>query len=252
MRKLFLVLYVLTAVSLAPIWAQNQFERKEGTHILAKERVYSDGEILSLPDFSFSSHIRDNIVGHDTEFLTEITWDMPPLPASYTDPKSLIDLFINVESLEGIEYWSGGRDRMHPYIKKSYRVESNGSRSALPPIKWPQDAQSVRFIHYQKDTSFGSNWYDMTLRAAPDAILMETVNLSDLTAYFQKTQDAGGVLMQMAVIPKTDRTIMYCAVAFKEFPPIGWGQSAVSGSFNHRISAIQAWFADTIFGPEER
>ena len=141
---------------------------------------------------------------------------------------------------------------MAPYIKKSYRVDENGSRSAMPSLKWPSGKDTIRFTQFQRDTSFGTNWYDITVHLGTDSVLMETLNLTDLQAFTKKTQNAGGVLMQLAVIPETDRTIMYSAVAFKEFPPIGWGRSAVSGSFNHRISAIQSWFANTIYGPEEQ
>ena len=252
--KVKLGFFILLCLVIPVLWAsaQETYEIKEGAHLTAKERVYSDGEIQLLPNFEFSDQIREKILAHDTGYLTEILWEMPPLPADISNPDRLMELLINVESLEGLEYWSGGRDRMAPYIKKSRRVESSGSKNALPPLEWSGDSDSISFVQMQKDTAFGTNWYDVSLYRGDNTVLMETLNLTDLRAYTRKTQDAGGVLLQMAVIPEEDRTLMYTAVAFKVFPPIGWGRSAVSGSFNHRVSAIQAWFATAVFGPEER
>ena len=252
MRKKAFIAFLILAFFVGSIGFadENGRERKEGTHFTDKAREYSEGEITLLPDFSFSNAIRENITAHGTAFLVEFLFTLPALPDEYASLDAVADLLLDIETLEGIEYWSGGRDRMYPYIRKSCRVESIGSKDPLPVPEPMTPGGPVDFIQYQKDSSFGSNWYDVSVESGEDAILMKTVNLTELKAFTKKTADAGGVLLQMAVIPREEDALMYCAVAMKEFPPIGWSQGGVAGSFNNRISALEAWFADRVYGLE--
>lgn len=245
LKQFFLMVMVL--IIPLTIFADTGIERKQGTHFTNKIRDYSEGEIQLIPEFSLTETIRNNIINHGTQFLVEFVFELPVLPPDAASLQSLAELLIDIGSLEGIKYWSGGRGRMYPYIKKSYRVEESGSRSSLPLPTITEDTNSVEFIQFQRDTSFGTNWYKVNLEIGSDAVLMNTLNLTELKAFTKKTSDAEGVLLQMAIIPYDDKTIMYCAVALREFPPIGWSQGGVAGSFNHRVSALEAWFADRVF-----
>ena len=91
-KPIVLCLLLFIAV-LTTLFGTEQFELKEGTHLIGKERVYSDGDIQSLPEFSFSTDIRNRIVAHNTEYLTEITWVMPPLPDDYRNLENLASCF---------------------------------------------------------------------------------------------------------------------------------------------------------------
>lgn len=249
-KSIIFVVFLAALITISVSAADSDRERKEGTHFTNKVREYSEGDIVLLPEFSLSEKIRLNIESHETTFLVEFLFTLPSLPDEYNTLDSIAALLLDVDSLEGIEYWSGGRGRMHPYIKKSYRVEALGSKTALPPANPAAMGRTVDFIQYQKDTSFGSNWYSASVMRSEDAILMTTVNLTELKSFTKKTSDAGGVLMQIAVIPGSSDVQMYIAMALKEFPPIGWSQGGVAGSFNHRISALEAWFADKVYGVE--
>ncbi|GEM_PF-4730995 len=243
----FTVLFIIFSTL---IFADNGIERKEGTHLTDKHRTYSEGDIQLLPEFSLTETVRNNIINHDTDFLVEFVFKLPVLPPEMISLQTLSSLLLDIETLEGIEYWSGARGRMHPYIKKSYRVEEKGNRIALPSLTLSESTSSAEFIQFQRDTSFGSNWYQVNLEITSDSILFKTINLTDLKAFTKKTADKEGILLQMVIIPGEDETTMYCAVALKEFPSIGWTQGGIAGSFNHRISALEAWFADRAFGKE--
>ena len=229
---------------------EDDTERKEGTHYIDKIREHGEGDIVLLPDFSFSDDIRLSIESHKTTYLVEWLYTLPALPPGFATLDTLAALMLDVDSLEGIEYWSGGRGRMYPYIKKSYRVESPDSRNSLPPLNPAPAGTAAEFIQYQKDTSFGANWYEVSVEVGTDAVLMTTVNLTELKAFTKKTADAGGVLLQMSLIPREEDALLYCAVAMKEFPPLGWSPRGIAGSFDNRISALEAWFADRIYGME--
>ena len=249
-RKRIIFFTALVLIFTSVLSAGNGIDRKEGTHLTDKYREYSNGEIQLMPESTLSETVRQNIVNHGTQFLIEIVYVLPVLPIEMTSLQTLAALLLDIRSLEGIEYWSGGRGRMYPYIKKSYRVEENRSRTPLPSPGLDNGERTVEFIQFQKDTSFGANWYQVNLEIGSDSILLKTLNLTDLKAFTKKTADSEGVLLQIMIVPGDDETLMYCAVSLKEFPPIGWSQGGIAGSFNHRVSALEAWFADRVFGKE--
>lgn len=249
--KRLLFIAISFAVILSSLHSQEMSPRKEGTHFLEKDRVYSEDEFQLIPEFGFSDRIRSDILEHGTVFLVEFLYRLPELPPEIQTTREIANLILDVETLEGIEYWSGWRKRMHPYIRKSYRVENLGSKKPLPPLVLTGEDESASFIQYQKDTTFGNGWYRIDVEQSDDSVLMTTLNLTELKALTKKTAEAGGVLVQMAVIPHNDHVVLYCVVGLSKFPDVGWSQGGIAGSFNHRISALEAWFADRVYGRED-
>ena len=189
-NKIFLIITVaITFLFPIFLFAEDEGkERKEGSHFTEKVRDYSEGDITLLPGFSFSDKIRRNIESHETTFLVEFLFTLPVLPAEYETLDSIAEILLDIESLDGIEYWSGGRGKMYPYIKKSCRVEALGSKEALPPLPPPAMGTVANFVQYQKDTSFGANWYMVGVEKSEDAILMTTVNLTELKSLYKKNR----------------------------------------------------------------
>jgi hypothetical protein len=167
-----------------------------------------------------------------------------PQPADpKAELKSLYGTLLSISSLEGIQYYSASRKKMRTFYEQSYRIDGPDTKKRLadaspPPGSLPPTAT---FYAFQKDLTFGSNIYEWNFTAFPEALLLETINLTGLTYIGIPVIPAKGLKARLLII-QTDEAILFYVVNAADAPSIGIVRDKVQDSIGNRAEALYKWF----------
>ncbi len=169
-----------------------------------------------------------------------------PKPADPSaELRALYATFLSISSLEGIEYYSASRKKMRTFYAESYRIDSLESRLRLPdplppPGLLPPQAQ---YFAYQKDLTFGANIYQCVYRAFPDAVILESINLTGLSYYGIPVMGPKGLRIRLMVI-QAEEAIVFYAVSSADVPSMAIIRDKVEESIGNRTAALYKWFEE--------
>lgn len=249
MWKLLSGIVLVSILSTASLFAERPPEW-EGWHYLSKEKNTTKGTTLSLlPGFEGREEVIQSVIKNDPELSLEMLYEMP-LPDTWGEEMFLF-LFNHLNSfssMEGIEYYSANKDRMTLYLEECFLVEKKGKKTALDNPVYSKLPDEINYIIYQKDTTFGSNWYSVTTKVSKDAIWLSMTNISSMKYFFIPIMRKGDIRIDIILIPDGDTLKLYTLSQLKKAVSKVFGKKIyLPGVFDHRVSAIQGWFAHQIY-----
>ena len=247
--KMLITVFLLMLLSNDSAFSEKPPEG-EGRHFLTKEKILIDGTDLTLlPDFNGKDDFLRELRASDPEKCLEMLFTMP-LPD--VERKDLFLFLFNkinqLSSMSGLYYYSHNAGGMTLYLEDCYLVEKKGSRKPLPNLNYNTLPREDSFVIYQKDTSFGSNWYQVKTRVTDEVIILSMTNINTMRYFLFPIMGEGGIKIDLIIIPEEKALKLYALsqmeVTFRE---ILGKKIYLPGVFDHRMSAIQAWFAGQIY-----
>ncbi len=205
-------------------------------------------DVVLLPHFSASEAYRKELQAFEPSGVVELLCTMPLAKTGEKDMRLyLLQALSRISSLEGLEYYSGSRGRMHTYLEKAYAVETRrGSRKKQDPVFHSLPEKEDSFHVFQKDTTFGKAWYKVSYRVLEDGILLSMVNTSVIRYKIFPVMREGNLRIDLLALPGKDSLLFYGTAAFRLGYTFGMDIN-LSDSFDHRMSALQNWFARQIY-----
>ncbi len=243
---------MIPLLPLAPLWAEYPPE-KEGINYISKELSFveeTDQPVL-LPLFEGAEEIRAGLRSQKPSGIVELLYTMPlpPIDQEYRQ-LSILQALSQISTLQGIEYFSGSRQAMYLYLEEAYVVEDTKKKQKKPiadPVFDSLPSGAVSLAVYQRDTTFGDIWYNTTFQVTKDAVLLSMVNKS--TIWIKKIYPAmseGRLIINVVVIPQKEELVFYALASYRLGFTFGIDLS-LGESFDHRVSALQGWFARQIY-----
>ncbi|MDA3956387.1 DUF6675 family protein [Oceanispirochaeta sp.] len=228
---------------------------KKGSHYLDRELNFvEDSPVVSLmPDFESKSRLEEELRRFEPSGVVELLYTMP-LPELKNSEGSKEDMLLHIlqsmsaiSTLEGIEYWSGSRKKMYLYLEEAYVVEKNkSSKKSADPVftTLPDEPRTISV--FQKDTTFGKAWYDVSYEVRNDSIRLSMINTTTIRYKFFPVLRDERLLIELIVIPREKDLLFYGLAAFRLGNTFGI-EMKLDESFDHRMSALQTWFADQTY-----
>lgn len=208
---------------------------------------YKNGLELLPTGSELNTVFMEDIEAYDPEICVEMLFviDRPDV----ADDELMLYLLNNFRAFSdqaGVDYYSSTRGEMHPLIKKSYFVTDKKSIDDPVVITLPVYEEHIFF---QKDTTFGSNYYTLKTRTSDDTIWLQLENIDKLKVYFLNVLDEGGERINFIVRPTEDKIVLYALAQIKDVPKIKkvlkWNIN-IPGSFKTRMNALVLWFKDRV------
>jgi hypothetical protein len=199
-----------------------------------------------LPRYSAASEISGLIAAEKPNLVVESLYRYPrPMPA---DPSAeLHDLYntvLAISSLEGIQYYSASRGRYRTFYSESYRIDGPDTKRRLPDAQAPAGMlpSTESYYAFQRDTTFGPNVYRCAYRSFPEAVSLESINLTSLSLLALPVMSPNKLHIRLLVI-QTEEAILFYVVNTAEMPSIPLVRDQVQESIANRTEALFKWFA---------
>lgn len=151
----------------------------------------------------------------------------------------LYNQLIQYSSLKGIEYFSRSAGKNKLLVEDAYLVDGEKERVKDPVFA---DVNSNReFSAYFEDTTFGDNYYNLSLLGSGDSAALSMTNESKIKYLIVTLAKPGDMTTLMQVIPQEDGFLIYGVTYTKESIP--WGmEGKVTASLFNRIKAMKEWY----------
>lgn len=153
-----------------------------------------------------------------------------------------------VSDQEGLEYISYNRgNKPYPLITRSHYVKSLKEKGKVlkDPLFDQIPAEDIRTV-YQKDSTFGGNYYRYIYRSASGAISLDITNLTGMSVLsvfpVAKPEE---ILIHFFIMPVDEGVLCY-TIAYITDPPdqkkvLGYTVNVI-GSFEKRIRVVLGWY----------
>ncbi|MBN1648316.1 MAG: hypothetical protein JW874_09800 [Spirochaetales bacterium] len=250
-----LTLFLITA-GLPGLHAQEEAINAETNRLLSEQgelvHFFSEAEDLQLlPALAFSEDIKTDMIGLQPKIGGEILYRQE-LPASLAESSTAErDLHIYntmrmISLMQGIEYYSRSREKMRLLFEESYFVDKFKSKTPLPdmPVKSIPAHQSL--VCFQKDLSFGTNYYRLDYSFASSVSRLYYSNLD--TMFYKKLIKAVApekMIIELMVFIEQDMLYVYGIFGASVPGLLGMDEKA-KGSFYERLKAIRNWYLATL------
>lgn len=196
-----------------------------------------------VPNSSLSSGIEaessslDYTTGVETLYFTK---DAHPNNAATL--LSWYNVLRSISTLKGVKYYDLLSGSMKTLFYQSYVVDNPTDRKRIPdPLVASLPSESTITI-MQHDSRFGSNYYRVRYRAAPDAISLTMTNLTTLSLWFIHVVPPGAMQLHLLVMPWNGQRVFYGSVEVKVTTFLGL-KGLVRDAFHNRIVALYDWFS---------
>jgi hypothetical protein len=176
---------------------------------------------------------------------------LPPQTASLSADELMIHILNTLRAVttqEGITYISHRRGNTpHPLFTRSYHVERPGSRKELEDPVLEELPAKIEDIIFQRDTSFGGNFYQFSYAVHENMIYLNVKNLTTLAVF--------GII---PAVPKETLNIIF-GISILEEGILCYSQAVIEdqepsftflgfsvhlpSAFQRRITALQEWFS---------
>ncbi|MFW5994522.1 MAG: DUF6675 family protein [Spirochaetia bacterium] len=158
---------------------------------------------------------------------------------------TVANILRNIESMEGIEYYSERRDRMRTLFAKSSRISGPEDTEPVPyePVTTIPDSETVHAL--QEDLTFGENIYRFQYERLSNAQLLSIENLERLTYGILPAIGRENLRMFVVAIPVEQGLLFYGAAAVQVPTLMGLG-NRIATSFENRVNALAQWFEDML------
>lgn len=244
---LFLIILAAGTVEAQNYFPEDLYKQLEQEGEITKTFKGAD-QLSLLPDINISREIRADINALDPKIGVEILYIMD-LPGHIKTMSSLEkDLHLyntmrKISRMQGIEYYSRSREKMRLLFEKSYLVEKLKSKTALPDSLVENIPEQDRLVCFQKDLSFGTNFYQLDYSYSPGTITLRYMNLDSMYYSIIKAVSPGNLNIYLVVLYTEEKLIIYGLSAADVFSLFGFKKKA-EGSFYERLKAIRNWFID--------
>ncbi|WP_010254803.1 DUF6675 family protein [Treponema primitia] len=155
---------------------------------------------------------------------------------------ALYNATLAISSLQGIEYFSVSRNRMHTFYETSTVIDGPDTKRPRPDPVYTTPPKELLIYARQKDLTFGDNIYQYTYYAYPDSLIFIQENLSSMSVGPIAVVRKNRLRSVVAVIDAGDSLLVYVASMAKaaSFPGMN---ERVGRSFSNRAEAILSWFS---------
>lgn len=247
--KTIVLLIVFSLLAVSAVSAKKPPERK-GVNYSERELNYIEesADVSLLPDFEGSADLRSKLKDFDPSGVVELLYTMP-LPDTKGQDMMLYILqhVAKISTMEGIEYYSGSRKAMYPYLEKNYVVATRrGTKKVDDPVFHTLPDEPVNLYVFQDDTTFSKAWYDVSYEVTGDAIHLSLTNTSVIRYKMFPVMREGRLKIDLIVIPRENDLLFYGSAAFKIGSTFGIDLK-LDKSFDHRMSALQVWFSNQCY-----
>lgn len=154
----------------------------------------------------------------------------------------VIEIMHAMSTMEGIQYYSASRDRMRTFFHESYVINNPTDRKRIPDPSFNRVPEQSTLHVFQRDSSFGSNVYELNYQTQDESLRLSMVNLTQM--FYQGILPAlGPELLQMHLVvrPLGDKLLFYGTSAAR--PGFLFGMDdRVRRSFYNRLVALNDWF----------
>ncbi|MDC7231705.1 MAG: hypothetical protein PQJ58_00610 [Spirochaetales bacterium] len=223
---------------------------KEGINFLHRELTYvtDTSEPVQLPDFKGKESLKEDLKSVDPNGIVELLYTMPlPDVADEDMMLHILQSLSRISTLKGIEYWSGSRQQMYPYLSEAYVVDKKrSSKKQADPVFTSLPAKGESIVIYQEDTTFGKAWYDVTYKVEEDAIRLSMLNATTIRYKGFPVMRKERLRIEMVILPGEENLYFYGVAAFKLGETFGVN-IRLNQSFDHRMSSLQTWFSNQTY-----
>jgi hypothetical protein len=143
---------------------------------------------------------------------------------------------------EGIQYWSASRNRLWTLYSESYAVDSPRSGKRIPDPRAGEPSEGEGAFVFQRDSTFGGNFYRYDFLSDGASIALVGKNLGDLKYLLLPIIGEGRLETAICAIPVKEGIIVYGLSAARAFLPPGT-EGRILASFSNRADALFAWFS---------
>lgn len=192
-----------------------------------------------LPSTSYGSIIETAVNGENPEMLVEAMFRITTEERKSTN--ELMDILLEASSLEGIEYFSRGDNKIQTLFHQAYTVGQDGKPA--PDLTNPNDKKKLRGEIFVEDNSFGKLNYNVDYFDSEDSCGMIMVNKTSLKSMFLSLAKPGEVKLVYQVIPQEDGYLLYGAALSKVKVPF-FLKEKFSQSLYNRIEAVINWYEE--------
>lgn len=255
-RRLLIILFISGAALLsafpgldvftAPIDEENRNNLLEEGNI---SRSTDDGEPLAwLPNHPLAWKITGLADEMDPGLIVEIINFIPMEHNSREDIiVDIMNQFLAVSEQEGITYYSSSRKKDMVLIEESFAVKKAGSKKSVDDPTFSIFPDTRESYIYQKDSSFGGNYFLYRSQIYQDGAFMTSTNQSKMNVmgFFTVARPEENI-MAYVLLPCEEGLYIYTAVLVKDPPSqerIMGVPIYIEGFFKKRVNKIVEWFA---------
>lgn len=196
-----------------------------------------------IPETFANGTIADQVVSNDPSLGVESLYLLP-----YPEGEGLggaweksARILFQVESMEGIEYYSASRKRMRTLFTESYFVRNNESREKIDEPRFSAIPESFEQALLQTDLTFGTNIYDTRFDTDGEVLHFSMVNQTRMIYKFIPMVGPGSLIIHLLVYPVDEGILFYGICSVDSISFFGLERSK-KDSFFYRIEALQRWF----------
>ncbi len=212
----------------------------------------SNSSLTLLPkEADIEPFILNNINEYNPDLIIEIYYETKNI-REVTD-KLLMELqeaILAASDQKGIEYFSRRRNKMHKLIDDSYFIDDINSKKRVSDPEITKLEEERNFTLYQKDTTFGANYYNLNSRIVNGVIWNQVDNLENLNVYLAfKAVNRNELRISYFIIPVEDKIKLYAMVQIKNPPKVtnilGYEVNILE-SITRRVKAVIDWYITKI------
>lgn len=218
--------------------------------LLAKGQVVKSADASGSPSLAprhpASGEMARLVSGEKPNLLVEALYLYPrPRPLDpAAELRELYGTILATSSLEGIQYWSVSRGRYRTFYTESYRIDAPDSKRRIPDASAPTGRlpSSGFYYAFQRDTTFGPNVYRCDYRVYPEAVYLESTNLTSLNYLSIPILPENKLRIRLLVV-QADEAILFYVVNSAQTPSVSIVHDRVRESISNRTEALFKWFA---------
>ncbi len=208
---------------------------------------------LLLPASPYSESLRERLKLQEPSGLLELLYEMPlPDTAGQDLLLYIFQKAAAIRTMEGLKFYSDIPEERTLYIKETRIVEERKSYKGLPDLVFMEiPSTPFQATVFQRETTFGKIWYDVTLQASGTACLVSLRNSTTVWYKFFPGLPRGRLTIDMLTIPQKDKLLFYIAASYRLGFTFGI-DIQLDETFSRRAGAIQSWFANQLYGSDLR
>jgi hypothetical protein len=164
------------------------------------------------------------------------------------DRRTIYNALHAVSSLEGIEYFSASRGRMHTFFYDASFVESADGGARLPdPLldEAPQPGLSERRYASFEDATFGRYVVEVAYEVGESSFVLGLTNAGTIRKMLIPFVQPGALLSTIVVVPLEDQIVVYGVSCVRALNVLGLVERRGEDSFTNRLAALMSWFRAT-------
>ena len=239
---------ILFLALLSPLAAEPP--EKEGINFIHRDLsfVEESSELVLMPQVHDRAIIERDLRDFKPSGIVELLYRMPlPDVAEEDMMLHILQSISHISTLKGIEYWSGSRQAMYPYLSDAYPVEKKRSSKVIDdPVFTSLPDKPYTLTVFQEDTTFGKAWHDVTYTVSDDAIRLTMINVTTIRYKMFPVLRNQRLRIEMVIIPGEEELLFYGMAAFRLGETFGI-KMRLDQSFDHRMSSLQTWFSNQTY-----